>query len=165
VDILTNYSFLFILSRGGYNKRPLIPIMERNILLNNLKSNVTAAELDWCVCSPYLKVIAPRFTRVLCSNFTTPIVRSKPLPEQLRPPDIVLAADCIYLEATFPLLVSTLVALVPPPPERAPEVLLSYKKRRKADRRFFAMLKTHFTWSTLVRGPLDKSEKKKTLPV
>jgi protein N-lysine methyltransferase METTL21A len=56
----------------------------------------------------------------------------------------------VYLEAAFPLLVSTLVALVPSPPERAPEVLLSYKKRRKADKRFFAMLKTHFTWSFLV---------------
>jgi hypothetical protein len=32
-------------------KRSLIPIMGRNILLNNLQSNVTAAELDWCVCS------------------------------------------------------------------------------------------------------------------
>ena len=101
----------------------------------------------------YLKVLAPRFTRALCSNFTTPIVRSRPLPGDLQPPDIVLAADCIYLEAAFPLLVSTLVALVPPPPERAPEVLLSYKKRRKADKRFFAMLKLYFTWSILVRGP------------
>ena len=44
------------------NKRPLIPIMERNILLNRLQSNVTASELDWCVCLPYLKVLAPRFT-------------------------------------------------------------------------------------------------------
>jgi hypothetical protein len=65
------------------------------------------------------------------------------------------------LEAAFPLLVSTLVALVPPPPERAPEVLLSYKKRRKADKRFFAMLKTYFTWSFLVRGPPNRSGKKK----
>lgn len=99
----------------------LVPIMERNILLNRLQSNVTAAELDW----------------------------SRPLPGYLQRPDIILAADCIYLEAAFPLLVSTLVALVPPPPERAPEVLLSYKKRRKADKRFFAMLKTYFTWSFL----------------
>jgi len=29
---------------------PLIPIMERNISLNKLQFNVTAAELDWCVC-------------------------------------------------------------------------------------------------------------------
>jgi hypothetical protein len=30
-------------------RRSLIPIMERNILLNKLQSNVAAAELDWCV--------------------------------------------------------------------------------------------------------------------
>jgi hypothetical protein len=29
--------------------------MKRNILLNNLQSNVTAAELDWCVCPLNLK--------------------------------------------------------------------------------------------------------------
>ena len=114
----------------------------------------------------YLKVLAPRFTRLLCSNFTTTNrVRSKPLPGDLQLPDIVLAADCVYLEAAFPLLVSTLVALVPSPPDRAPEVLLSYKKRRKADKRFFAMLKTYFTWSFLVRDPPNRSDKKKTLCV
>src|SRR5258708_39352057 len=93
----------------------------------------------------------------------TPIVRSKTLPAHLQPPDIVLAADCIYLEAAFPLLVSTLVALVPPPPGRAPEVLLSYKKRRKADKRFFALLKIYFTWSSLVRGPTIKEGKKNSV--
>ena len=140
-------------------KSPLIPIMERNILLNGLQSHVTAAELDWCVCYLILKIIAPRFTRALF-QFYLIIVRAKPIPELLQPPDIVIAADCIYLEVTFPLLVSTLVALVPPPPERAPEVLLSYKKRRKADKRFFALLKTHFTWSSLVRD-FDNQEKER----
>ncbi|KAH9991469.1 putative methyltransferase-domain-containing protein, partial [Russula vinacea] len=114
------------------DQAPLIPIMKRNILLNGLQSHVTAIELDW----------------------------AKPIPELPQPPDIVLAADCIYLEATFPLLVSTLVALVPTPPGRAPEVLLSYKKRRKADKRFFALLKTHFTWSSVVRD-FDNQEKEK----
>jgi len=103
---------------------PLIPIMERNISLNNLQSNVIAAELDW----------------------------AKPLPE-LQRPDIVLAADCVYFEPAFPLLVSTLAALVPPPPERAPEVLFCYKKRRKADKRFFAFLKKYFTWSIVDDDP------------
>jgi hypothetical protein len=58
--------------------------------------------------------------------------RSKPLPEHLPRPDIVLAADCVYFEPAFPLLVATLAALVPPPHESAsPEVLFCYKKRRK----------------------------------
>ncbi|KAH8986361.1 putative methyltransferase-domain-containing protein [Lactarius akahatsu] len=110
------------------DQAPLIPIMERNIALSNLQSNVTAAELDW----------------------------SKPLPEHLPQPDIVLAADCVYFEPAFPLLVATLVALVPPPHESAPmapEVLFCYKKRRKADKRFFAILKKQFTWSVVDDDP------------
>jgi len=106
----------------------LIPIMERNIALNSL-SCVSAAELDW----------------------------SKPLPEHLPRPDIVLAADCVYFEPAFPLLVATLAALVPPPHESAsPEVLFCYKKRRKADRRFFALLKKQFTWSVVCLLPLSQ---------
>jgi len=100
--------------------------MERNIALNGLESSVTAAELDW----------------------------SKPLPEHLPRPDVILAADCVYFEPAFPLLVATLVALVPPPHESAPpEVLFCYKKRRKADKRFFAMLKKQFTWSVVEDDP------------
>jgi len=101
--------------------------MERNISLNKLQSNVTAAELDW----------------------------AEPLPE-LQRPDLILAADCVYFEPAFPLLVSTLAALVPPPPERAPEVLFCYKKRRKADKRFFALLKKHFTWSIVSDDPAQE---------
>lgn len=84
-------------------------------------------------------------------NFTLRLIlkfvpRAKPLPE-LQRRDLILAADCVYFEPAFPLLVSTLAALVPPPPEHAPEVLFCYKKRRKADKRFFALLKKYFTWS------------------
>ncbi|KAI9430929.1 putative methyltransferase-domain-containing protein [Lactarius indigo] len=107
------------------DQAPLIPIMERNIALSNLQSSVTAVELDW----------------------------SKPLPEHIPQPDIVLAADCVYFEPAFPLLVATLAALVPPPHESAPEVLFCYKKRRKADKRFFAMLKKQFTWSVVDDDP------------
>ena len=162
IDTLTTCFFFY----AADSKSPLIPIMKRNILLNGLQSHVTAIELDWCVCYLILKFIAPRFTRALF-QFYLIIVRAKPIPELPQPPDIVLAADCIYLEATFPLLVSTLVALVPTPPGRAPEVLLSYKKRRKADKRFFALLKTHFTWSSVVRDfdNQDKEKEKKELCV
>ena len=55
---------VFFLPRG-HQKSHLIPIMERNILLNRLESNVTAAELDWCVLHLIFKVIAPRFTRAV----------------------------------------------------------------------------------------------------
>jgi len=55
-----------------------------------------------------------------------------------------LAADCVYFEPAFPLLVKTLTDLVP---DKSTEVLFCYKKRRKADKRFFTMLKKHFLWS------------------
>ncbi|WWC92091.1 uncharacterized protein L201_007045 [Kwoniella dendrophila CBS 6074] len=56
--------------------------------------------------------------------------------------DIILAADCVYFEPAFPLLVKTLYDLAPIGKEI--EILFCWKKRRKADKRFFAMLKKHF---------------------
>ncbi|KAI0291925.1 putative methyltransferase-domain-containing protein [Multifurca ochricompacta] len=101
------------------DQAPLIPIMNRNVSLNRLQSNVVVAELDW----------------------------AKPLTDMQQRPDILLAADCVYFEPAFPHLVATLAALVRPFPERTPEVLFCYKKRRKADKRFFSLLKKYFTWS------------------
>ena len=122
--------------------------MKRNIALNSLQSNIVATELDWCVSSGG---IPPRLVP-FASIFHAP--RSKPLPEHIPRPDIILAADCVYFEPAFPLLVSTLAALVPPLLESAPpEVLFCYKKRRKADKRFFAMLKKEFTWSVVCYPP------------
>lgn len=74
-------------------------------------------------------------------------------------PDIILAADCVYYEPAFPLLVKTLSDLS----GESTEVLFCYKKRRKvicfflsqhskelrvlqADRRFFTLLKKRFDW-------------------
>lgn len=42
-------------------------------------------------------------------------------------PDIILAADCVYFEPAFPLLVQTLAELSDP----TTQVLFCYKKRRK----------------------------------
>ncbi|ORY35866.1 putative methyltransferase-domain-containing protein [Naematelia encephala] len=55
---------------------------------------------------------------------------------------LVLAADCVYFEPAFPLLVHTLCLLAPLGKEI--EILFCWKKRRKADKRFFALLKKHF---------------------
>lgn len=59
--------------------------------------------------------------------------RGGPLPSILRP-QLILAADCVYFEPAFPLLVQTLADLVPVTKlegEEDPEVLFCYKKRRK----------------------------------
>ncbi|KAK9460367.1 putative methyltransferase-domain-containing protein [Lipomyces oligophaga] len=55
-------------------------------------------------------------------------------------PDIVLAADCVYFEPAFPLLEKTLVDLA----TTDTLVLMAYKKRRKADSRFFKAIRKSF---------------------
>ena len=42
--------------------------------------------------------------------------------------DLILAADCVYFEPAFPLLVTTLVDLTR---DQEPEILFCYKNRRK----------------------------------
>jgi len=95
---------------------PLLEIMKANVETNDLASCVEVAELNW----------------------------GKPIPDMLpRSPDLILAADCVYFEPAFPLLVETLDELVS---NARTEVLFCYKKRRKADKRFFTLLRKKFTW-------------------
>lgn len=54
------------------------------------------------------------------------------------------------LEPTFPWLVQTLRLMC----TEETEVLLCYKKRRKADKRFFVLLKQYFTFDHVSRPPL-----------
>ncbi|KAG8885303.1 hypothetical protein FRB99_004469 [Tulasnella sp. 403] len=65
--------------------------------------------------------------------------------------DLVLAADCVYFEPAFPLLVKTLRDLQDANPDA--EFLFCYKKRRKADKRFFSLLKKHFEWQEVEDDP------------
>lgn len=48
----------------------------------------------------------------------------------------------VKLEITFPWLIETMLLLS----TKNTEILLCYKKRRKADKRFFIQLKKHFIW-------------------
>ncbi|KAI5859713.1 putative methyltransferase-domain-containing protein [Durotheca rogersii] len=67
-------------------------LMEHNIELNGLAGRVEAAVLNW----------------------------GEPLPPAIRasPPDVVLAADCVYFEPAFPLLLATLSDLLQLRPSR-----------------------------------------------
>lgn len=66
--------------------------------------------------------------------------RGEELPEYAKNPDIILAADCVYLESAFPLLEQTLWDLT----ENAAPCFMAYKKRRKADSRFFKAMRKKF---------------------
>jgi len=52
-------------------------------------------------------------------------------------------ADCVYYEPAFPLLIQTLVRITRPEPPHT-LVYLAYKKRRKADKQFFSLLRKDF---------------------
>ncbi|KAK0566388.1 Protein-lysine N-methyltransferase efm6 [Tilletia horrida] len=65
----------------------------------------------------------------------------EPLPTDVpSKPEVLLLADCVYLEVAFQPLVDTMVELSTP----ETEILFCYQKRRKADKRFFTLLKKHF---------------------
>lgn len=93
---------------------PMLALMQKNIALNNLQGRVRAEIYDWGTPPP-----ASMLARGEC-------------------PDIVLAADCVYFEPAFPLLLSTLEDLIGP----STTCYFCFKKRRKADMRFIrAMMK------------------------
>ncbi|KAK9468185.1 putative methyltransferase-domain-containing protein [Lipomyces arxii] len=58
----------------------------------------------------------------------------------MKVPDVILAADCVYFEPAFPLLEKTLLDLTGP----NTLVLMSYKKRRRADHKFFHSIRKSF---------------------
>ncbi|AEY96005.1 FADL212Wp [Eremothecium gossypii FDAG1] len=94
----------------------LCPLMQKNVELNGLDGMVHPRPLFWG------EPLSDEFTR--------------------QPIDLVLAADCVYLEKAFPLLEKTLLDLTAG--ESQPLVLMSYKKRRKADKKFFIKIKKEF---------------------
>ncbi|KAJ7667700.1 putative methyltransferase-domain-containing protein [Mycena polygramma] len=103
------------------DQAPLLNIMRDNVAINKLSSLCTVTELNW----------------------------GEPISTEIPRPDVVLAADCVYFEPAFPLLVGTLCELV----DEDTEVLFCFKKRRKADRRFFALLKKKFKWEDVPDDP------------
>jgi predicted nicotinamide N-methyase len=108
------------------DQAPLLDIMTRNVQMNDIEGDkITVAELNW----------------------------GSPLPTSIpSKPDIIIAADCVYFEPAFPLLVQTLSDLS----DARTEVLFCYKKRRKADKRFFGLLKKKFRYEEIPDEPYSK---------
>lgn len=57
-------------------------------------------------------------------------------------PDVILAADCVYFEPAFPLLLQTLEELLELSKDAA--IYFCFKKRRKADMQFMKKAKKKF---------------------
>ncbi|KAL4801283.1 putative methyltransferase-domain-containing protein [Aspergillus unguis] len=111
---------------------PMFPLMEANIALNNLSSKANAAVLDW----------------------------GSPVPEHLpRHPDVILAADCVYFEPAFPLLISTLRDLLGPDSV----CYFCFKKRRRADLRFMKEAKRAFQVTEIRDDPGAETYKRENI--
>lgn len=95
------------------DQQPMFSLMNDNIKLNHLESMVTASILNW----------------------------GEPIPEHIpSKPEVILAADCVYFEPAFPLLIATLQDLLGP----ESVCYFCYKRRRRADLRFMKMAKKTF---------------------
>ncbi|KAJ3286071.1 hypothetical protein HK104_009190 [Borealophlyctis nickersoniae] len=85
----------------------------------------------------------------------------KPLSQSIKPPyDIIIASDCVYLEAAFDPLIQTLQELS----DDRTEIIIASKKRRKADKKFFVKLRKYFNvkevkddphYESYIRGSLS----------
>ncbi|KAI1194393.1 putative methyltransferase-domain-containing protein [Nemania serpens] len=95
----------------------MFSLMRHNIELNKLEGKVEAMLLNW----------------------------GEPLPAGIvaNPPDIILAADCVYFEPAFPLLQRTLADLLSLRPEAV--VYFCFKKRRRADMQFLKQTRKRFS--------------------
>lgn len=108
------------------DQQPMLSLMRQNIALNSLEGKVIAEILDWgSEISPSIKKHVPLVARVS---------------EEGHYPDVVLAADCVYFEPAFPLLLETMQQLLGP----TTVCYFCFKKRRKADWRFVRDMKKKF---------------------
>jgi hypothetical protein len=64
-------------------------------------------------------------------------------------PDVILAADCVYFEPAFPLLITTLQDLLGP----NSVCYFCFKRRRRADLRFMKMAKKAFDMEEIRDDP------------
>lgn len=101
---------------------PMFPLMQKNIVLNRLSSKVCAVVYDWGTPAP---------------DIIPQLLEAK---EPQWHPDVILAADCVYFEPAFPLLLQTLTDLL------GPETVcyFCFRKRRKADWRFIKQMQKRF---------------------
>lgn len=116
---------------------PMLSLMQQNIALNSLETKATAEVLDWGTPA----------SSSINHHFPTPASSAEE-----RYPDVVLAADCVYFEPAFPLLLQTLHQLL----GRCTVCYFCFKKRRKADWRFIRHMKKHFE---VIDAEYDDQEK------
>ncbi|KAL8775674.1 MAG: hypothetical protein Q9209_000170 [Squamulea sp. 1 TL-2023] len=101
---------------------PILPLLEHNIALNPSQMSVTAHVVEW-------------------GSLIPAAVPSSP--------EILLAADCVYFEPAFPLLLQTMQEIIGP----STICYFCFKKRRRADMRFVQMARKVFTIKNVEDDP------------
>lgn len=111
----------------------MLPLIEQNVELNGLQSRVVPLVLNWQVYGPKRVEYG--------SNKRS---RGDPLPEEVvhQKPNVILAADCVYFEPAFPLLLNTLQQLLDLCEDAV--IYFCFKKRRRADMQFMKNAKKKF---------------------
>ncbi|KAF2399091.1 hypothetical protein EJ06DRAFT_543713 [Trichodelitschia bisporula] len=104
------------------DQEAMYPLMLKNIALNNLQSRVQPHIYNW---------------------------GAPPPPSIPAYPSIILAADCVYFEPAFPLLLSTLQDLLGP----SSVCFFCFKKRRKADMHFVKSVRKAFDVREVMDDP------------
>jgi hypothetical protein len=111
----------------------MIDLMRKNIRLNNLESRVKELVLNWYVTG-----------RDFIRFSSNQRFRGDPLPQEVvqEKPNVILAADCVYFEPAFPLLLRTLEELL----GLCEDVVIyfCFKKRRRADMQFIKNARKKF---------------------
>ncbi|TVY23729.1 Protein-lysine N-methyltransferase [Lachnellula hyalina] len=94
----------------------MLSLMGKNVTLNSLQSRVLPLVLNW----------------------------GNPLPKDIieQKPNVILAADCVYFEPAFPLLLATLEELLELSKDAV--IFFCFKKRRRADMQFMKNAKKRF---------------------
>lgn len=146
----------------------MLELMQTNIRLNQVDSRAQALILNWYV-GPFLPcwfgfVLGeerggfivplphpqPHYVScnvlVLLANMllACSCCRGEPLPREVvtQKPNVIIAAECVYFEPAFPLLLDTLKDLLALNEEAV--VYFCFKKRRRADMQFVKMAKKAF---------------------
>jgi hypothetical protein len=114
------------------DQQNMFELMGKNIALNGLGSRVKELVLNWQVFPNDLDIRPNEESR------------GEPLPAEVlkEKPDVILAADCVYFEPAFPLLLSTLGDLLDLCKEAV--IYFCFKKRRRADMQFMKNARKRF---------------------
>lgn len=115
----------------------MLDLMKHNIKLNDVQDRASAMILNWYVS----RHPSSAKTFFLWTNRKT---RGEPLPDIVveQRPNVIIAAECVYFEPAFPLLMQTLKDLLEL--NSAAVVYFCFKKRRRADMSFVKKAKKAF---------------------